>query len=127
MKVKLLVGLALAIPSFHVLAATDTVRFSGSVQRDSSPATAFDVSIPAGETSKFILADGTSLEFSAAASQGSPGQSVVRLLDPAGKQLHSATTPGNAPMSKSLSYTICGSRVRFVSPAPANPTSCARS
>ena len=124
MKVKLLAGLALAFTALHGLAATDAVHFSGSVQRDSSPPTGFDISMPAGETSKFILADGTSLEFSAAASQGSPAQSVVRLLDASGKQLHSATTPGSAPMSKSLSYTICAGRVRFVSPAPAVPASC---
>lgn len=58
------------IPSFHAPPETDVVRISGSVQRDRAPAAAFDVSIPAGETSKIVLADGTVVEFSVAATLG---------------------------------------------------------
>lgn len=61
MKVKLH---ASVIPPFRAPAEADVVRFSGSVQRDSTPATPFDVSIRAGKTSKIVLADGTALEFS---------------------------------------------------------------
>ena len=131
MKIRLPVAVVACVVSSQALAiidtTTDTVRFSGSVQRDNGATTSFDIAVPAGKTSKLILPDGSALEFSAAANHDSPSQSVVRLLDPSGKQLHSETAPGNAPASKSVSYSICNGQVRFVSPAPAEPIACRHS
>jgi hypothetical protein len=117
MSIKAFVGVVIVVASFQAFAANEAVSFSGSVQRDSEPATTFELAVPAGESSKLTLDDGTILEFSAAASSGDAAQSVIRLLDPSGKQLHSATKPGNAPTSKSFRYLICGGSVTFSSPA----------
>ena len=113
---KLLAICAFASISFHAIASDAVVEFTGSVQHDNSPATSFSISVPAGEVSKLTLPDGTALEFSAAGAKGSSNQSVVRLVDSSGKKLHTATTPGNAPMVKSIRYTICGSQVTFEAP-----------
>jgi len=120
----LLVICALASGYLHAAESNDAVEFTGSLQHDSSAATKFSVSVPAGQVSKLTLPDGTELEFSAAAANGTPNQSVVRLLDPSGNKLHTAIAPGNAPAVKSVRYTICGSQVTFESPIHTVSVAC---
>ena len=127
MKIKILVGLTLAVGSFQTLAANAAIDFSGAVQKDNAPAVAFDLIIPAGTTSTLTLEDGTAVEFSAATVQGEPSQSVVKLLDSSGAQLHSTTRPGNTQESKSFFYLICDGKVSYISPAPETRPSCSPS
>jgi hypothetical protein len=100
------------------------VEFRGTVRRDGTRAIPFDVSVPAGAISKLMLQNGAILEFGAAAAQGIPKQSVVRLMDEAGNPLHPSTTPGNAPLLKSIRYTICGKRVIFQNPSSLPEVTC---
>lgn len=124
MKLKTLVGLFLTASSFPALAANGAMVFSGAIQTDNAPAMAFDLAVPAGKTSTLKLEDGTTVEFSAAATQGEPSQSVVTLLDPSGAKLHSTTRPGNSQADKSLFYLVCSGKVTYISPAPVVQPSC---
>lgn len=124
MKLKIMVGLFLTAGSFQALAANGVIVFSGAIQNDNAPAMAFDLAVPVGKTTTLKLEDGTTVEFSAAAAQGEPSQSVVTLLAPSGVKLHSTTRPGNTQADKSLFYLVCGGKVTYISPAPVVQPSC---
>ncbi|MDE2307106.1 MAG: hypothetical protein KGJ97_02305 [Xanthomonadaceae bacterium] len=117
MKFKVLAAFVLTAVPLQVFAASDFVTFDGSVRHGQAPATSFQLVVPAGETSRLTLDDGTVLEFTAAASHAKSARSMVELLDASGKQLHKATWPGDAPSQRSFRYVVCGDRAIFFSPA----------
>ena len=87
-----------------------------------------DVTIPRGAEAVNVTRGNLRLEMQAAATAIEPTQMIVRLLDISHEQprvLHTSRSPDPPASARSLMYAICGDRITFRSPAPAQPEACA--
>lgn len=97
----------------------ERVQFTGTLQRDGSPAVVLDLQLPSRQAATLRLSDGSTLELATPGSPVSPDGARIRLLTPAGEIMHTATIPDSGLASTSFAYLICAGRVTYMSPAPA--------
>lgn len=87
-----------------------------------------DVTIPRGAEAVHVTRGNLRLEMQAAASATESTQMTVRLLDISRelpRVLHTSRSAEPSAIARSLMYAICGDRITFRSPAPAQPEACA--
>jgi hypothetical protein len=101
--------------------AAGPVEFEGAVWERGGVALAFDMSVAPGQQRTMTLSGGQTVEMSVDAS----GQSTVRLLDRAGAELHSATTPADGPNPKKFMYALCRKgAIAYTSPPEKSRSGC---
>src|SRR5262245_20018722 len=119
MKAKLFVPVGLLFAAGGVFAA-DAPRVSGAIWNGQAQLMRVDFTAAPGKSARITAAAEHTLQVPAAKS----GASIIRLLDSSGHQLHSATTPGRTVAAQSFGYVLCGTRVSYISPEPADIPSC---
>lgn len=101
-------------------AAQEPVAFAGSVWDGDREVSRFDVRVQPGSTARLDIGDGRVVEMEV------PGEGAVaasiRMLDAAGKQLHSSSTEETRDYS--VRYVVCAGRFSFISPEPTTPSAC---
>jgi hypothetical protein len=115
MRTVLPLALALLATTAHASAGAAAPEFAGSVWEGQAEATRLQFTLVPDRMARVSAGAGRVIEITAQAD----GASLIRLLDSAGKVMHSASTPADSGSVKSFRYTVCGAQVTFASPEPA--------
>lgn len=111
----------LSLSPLAVSHAADSVTFVGSFMERGAIAVRFDETVPKGQKRTMQLPEGQVVEMSVDAS----GQAQVRLLDPAGKELHAATGTVDGTGSQEFMYALCrGGAFAYTSPPQKGKSGC---
>ncbi|MGY3265594.1 hypothetical protein [Lysobacter sp. HA35] len=120
MKRLVLIALVALLP-IGASSAAEPVGFVGSIWDNGGVSFKFDDLIPPGQTRTMALPGGQVVEMSVDAT----GQSTVRLVDRAGKELHSSASPPGGPNPRQFMYAFCRKgAVAYSSPPQANKSGC---
>lgn len=105
-------------------AAPEHVQFTGTVQQDLASPVIIDLHLPSRQDATVRLSDGSTLELATPGSRSSADVVRIRLLDPTGAVMHTATVPDAGTISASFAYRVCAGEVTYISPAPAVMPDC---
>ena len=124
MKAKIVIGIAFAASSLVASAQDGDMTFSGSVWEDGGTRQFFQLKAAPGETKRIDIRGGRTVEVT----RDAAGESVIRLVDPQGQQLHSATTPSGTGPEKTFTYAFCeNGTVTYLSPLSQEASVCPKS
>lgn len=110
----------LLLASGIAVSAESSQRISGTVWHNGLYATRVD--FESDQLAPFTVAGPAGYVLSVIATPG--GQRSIRLIDPGGRTVHSASLPAAASGKSTFRYVICRGKVDFKTPEPAGSPRC---
>jgi len=108
-------------------AAAPQYTFAFTVRVDDASPVALNLSVPPGTSHMLQATEHLRVEIEAPTSVSDTSTTIVKLIDDSsGKPvvLHTSRRPGPIGLVRTFSYAVCGGRVTFQSPLPADQLKC---